>query len=84
MGLDEPILNTNRYARPQRKENGQVARVGESLRIGMLSSPSTSGKTYEDPCPIQTRRDKRIESESHAWARIGKNIGSSLFLTLLS
>jgi len=45
---------------------------------------STSGKTYEDPCPIQTRRDKRIESESHAWARIGKNIGSSLFLTLLS
>ena len=24
-------------------------RVGESLRIGMLSSPSTSGKTYEDP-----------------------------------
>ena len=53
-------------------------RVGESLRIGMLSSPSTSGKTYEDPCPIQTRRDKRIESESHAWARIGKNIGSSL------
>jgi len=52
-------------------------RVGESLRIGMLSSPSTSGKTYEDPCPIQTRRDKRIESESHAWARIGKNIGSS-------
>ena len=35
-------------------------RVGESLRIGMLSSPSTSGKTYEDPCPIQTRRDKRI------------------------
>ena len=36
------------------------ARLGESLRIGMLSSPSTSGKTYEDPCPIQTRRDKRI------------------------
>jgi hypothetical protein len=49
-------------------------RVGESLRIGMLSSPSTSGKTYEDPCPIQTRRDKRIESESHAWARIGEDL----------
>jgi len=45
----------------------RVCRVGESLRIGMLSSPSTSGKTYEDPCPIQTRRDKRIESESLEW-----------------
>ena len=42
-----------------------VSRVGESLRIGMLSSPSTSGKTYEDPCPIQTRRDKRIEREGN-------------------
>ena len=45
-------------------------RVGESLRIGMLSSPSTSGKTYEDPCPIQTRRDKRINllsSRPHAF-----------------
>jgi hypothetical protein len=37
----------------------------------MLSSPSTSGKTYEDPCPIQTRRDKRIESESLVWAGHG-------------
>ena len=46
-------------------------RVGESLRIGMLSSPSTSGKTYEDPCPIQTRRDKRIESESFSHACSG-------------
>ena len=42
-----------------KKERREI-RVGESLRIGMLSSPSTSGKTYEDPCPIQTRRDKRI------------------------
>ena len=36
----------------------------------MLSSPSTSGKTYEDPCPIQTRRDKRIESESSVSLRL--------------
>ena len=44
----------------KKKKERREIRVGESLRIGMLSSPSTSGKTYEDPCPIQTRRDKRI------------------------
>ena len=62
-------------------------RVGESLRIGMLSSPSTSGKTYEDPCPIQTRRDKRIDhylkdTPGLGLERISDLLFSRLLLTL--